>query len=112
MNADELVSAWALNKYRKDYRTYYAALEHFYDHHHLFNCETVTATPVSCGWECSCYSEYTRYDSFRTSFTISCACDVSIVFDVDTYNVWDLPEILMELEEYESTQECPYWEDE
>jgi len=110
VNADELVEVWALGEYKSKYR-YYSDTSYFHKYNHLIMCPTVKATPVRMGWECGCYSEYTRDDGFETAFTISCACGVEDFFRLSK-GEWDLPEILKQMEEYESTQFCPYWNEE
>lgn len=109
MNADELVEVWALGEYKSKYR-YYDNIDYFHKYNHLINCPTVKATPVSAGWECCCYSEYTRDDGFETTFTISCACGVEDHFR-RTGGDWDLPEIIRQMSEYSYNLECPYWEE-
>lgn len=107
MNADELVNVWALGEYKSRYR-YYTDTAYFHKYNHLITCPTVVAIPKSFGWECGCYSEYTRDDDFYTAFTITCDCGVEEHFGLST-SEWNLPEILKQLDEYNNTQFCPYW---
>lgn len=109
MNADELVEVWALGEYKSKYR-YYDNIDYFHKYNHLINCPTVKATPITFEWDCSCYSEYTRDDGFNTTFNISCACGVEDKFGMST-GAWSLPDIIKQMDEYNSTQYCPYWEE-
>ena len=109
MNADELVELWALGEYKSKYQ-YYDNTDYFHKYNHLIMCPTVKALPINYEWECGCYSEYTRDDGFVTLFNIVCDCGVKDIFR-RTGGDWDLPDIIRQLDEYQSTQECPYWED-
>lgn len=109
MNADELVAAWALDMYRERYR-YYENTDYFHKFNHLKECATAKAIPVNYEWSCGCYSEYTRDDGFETSFNITCECGVEDSF-THSGGDWDLPDIIQQLDEYSSTQFCPYWEE-
>lgn len=109
MNADELVAAWALEKYKEKYK-YYDNIDYFHKFNHLKDCATTKAIPMRFGWECGCYSEYTRDDGFETAFTISCDCLVEDFFRYSGGD-WDLPDIIQQLEEYSYNLECPYWEE-
>lgn len=109
MNADERVKVWALDKYLDKYKGY-ENTEYYHKFNHLKTCPTAEAYPVRAEWLCGCYSEYTRDDDFNTLFDIKCACGVEDTFSYMSSD-YSLPDILRELDEYDTTQECPYWED-
>lgn len=106
MDTDKLISGWALSKFWAE-----SFPEPGYEkERHLQICPTVTAVPMEMGWDCCCYSEYTRDDSFFTMFKIACGCDVIYSYSFYNYNTeWDLPEIIRELDEYRSNVSCQYW---
>lgn len=107
-SADDLLVVWALDKFKEKFRKYaYDRNNHPYNH--LVDCATTTATAITVGWECRCYSEYTRDDGFETSFMISCDCGVTHPFDWEV-NEWDLPTVLREMAEYEEL-DCIYDEE-
>jgi hypothetical protein len=126
-DADDLVARWALEKFRKQadraYEFYVVGphANRFATSHptwqkqilgewHIAHCDA-TVKPLSHGWECSCYSEYTRDDDWVYECTISCSHD-SVDYRAKAYDSWGgLPEILKELIEMDENY-CYYESDE
>lgn len=99
---DALIRAWALDKFTNGHPWVKTD-----DDRHLQQCISTVAEPESFGWECCCYSEYTRDDSFATSFIISCGCGIRVTFR--TYeSEWNLPNFFKELDEFRENFTCDY----
>lgn len=69
MTADELLAAWALEKFRAN---------ELYQYNHLYSCPDAKATIKDSGWECGCYSDVTRDDDWHVEAVISCTHDESL----------------------------------
>lgn len=90
MTADELLAAWALERFRADER---------YQYNHLFHCPDARATITSSGWDCSCLSEVTRDDEWSVVALISCEHDelLNMTTWYSGYYCYDLPTIIEEM---------------
>jgi hypothetical protein len=62
---------------------------------HLINCKPKISA-VDHEWECGCYSEYTRDDSWVVHCRVSCAHGLITEMRV-TLDSWRIPEVLQEL---------------
>ncbi len=62
-NVDRMVEAWLVSEFRSNYPD-----------DHLSSCPTAYATiDHECtGWECGCYSSWTREDSFVVIYSVQC----------------------------------------
>jgi hypothetical protein len=106
MHADQLINEWGMLKYREYIKQY----PHWKMNNHLASCDTAEAKQYDAKWECWCYSEVTREDTFMIYFTISCNCDESYDFSFSEWE-WDLPTVLRELQAF-SENPCYYESDE
>lgn len=81
---------------------------------HLAGCETIEVKPLDIGWDCGCWSEYTREDAFEFQVAVTCGCGCHYYL-VDRFDgdLWDPQEgsLIRQLEEYESTWNCIHSED-
>lgn len=95
MTADDLVAAWLLAKFRERNYT------------HLSKCPEVVVRVAAHGWDCGCYSEYTRDDFWSISAALSCPHGAQAAFATDSS--YDLPDILEQLKDLdEASFECPF----
>lgn len=71
---------------------------------HIRNCQPQIYA-VDHAWECNCYSEYTRDDSWMIHFRVSCCHQLftEVRIEVDSY---DMPEVLRELADMDGV--CMY----
>lgn len=95
---DELINAWLLEKFLWSGK---------YDKSKHGTIRSIKVISVDAGWECGCWSEFTRDDSFvLTGQFESDAGDFEW-----SYGTWgDLPQFIEELIEYEQNN-CPYDEE-
>lgn len=104
-DADLLVSQYALLKFkeldhgRERIGTNRDAIDH------LKQCPELSVRSPGHGWECQCYSDYTRDDIWQIRAEIH--CPHGVVFDFVYNSPEDLPATLEELEELDD-QACRY----
>jgi hypothetical protein len=94
-DTDELVNAWLLEKF---------LWSGDYDKSKHGTIKSIKVVKVDMGWECECWSEWTRGDSFELTgeFTSSGG---NFTW---AYGRWgDLPQFIEELDEYQNNY-CTY----
>lgn len=104
MNTDELVNHWLISKWISD-EGHASARYDIGIHGSLNEVQVITA---DAGWECGCYSSWTRDDDFRLKAVFQTKSG-EVTFD---YGCWgDFPSFIEELTEY-SENNCYYESDE
>ena len=110
METNDLVNEFLIEKFRKEakqrFRFGMGKDDEFpgYDKEkHLSRCETLSVQNVECGWECVCYSCYTRDDAFEMTAHVGCECGVEMRW-VYGY-MYDLPSFIEELDGYKQLSE-------
>lgn len=100
MTIDEQVEAWLLSRFFESGQ---------YDKSKHGTVKSIKVTSVDMGWECGCWSEWTRDDTFelRGKFTGSAG-------DFEwTYGRWgDLPRFIEALDEFIDGNYCRYDDEE
>lgn len=97
---DEKINAWLKEKFLGSY-DYYPQTQGA--------PEYITVVKADAGWECGCYSEFTRSDSFVMTATLKGANGREFEW---RYGRWgNLPDFIQELDEYLYGDNCPYLED-
>ncbi|MGK5530870.1 hypothetical protein [Streptomyces sp. URMC 129] len=98
---DAKVNAWLLKKYRAEARSRGWQA-------HLAACPTTVVKVADMGWECDCYSDYTRDDRFTFTAKLRCEHGEEAGW---SYGSWsNLPDFIDELGSY-ADSDCPYRED-
>ena len=94
-DTDEMVKAWLLEKFLWSGQ---------YDKARHGTIGSIRVLSVDMGWDCGCWSEWTRDDSFvLTGRFTSSAGEFTW-----SYGRWgDLPQFIEELDEYQKNY-CPY----
>lgn len=97
---DDKVNEWMLEKFLGSSK---------YDKAKHGTIKNLHVLSVDMGWECGCYSEWTREDTF----------ELTARFTGDkgefnwSYGYWaDLPRFITELDDYINGRYCPYDEEE
>lgn len=71
--------------------------------------EYIEVVTVDTGWECGCYSEFTRDDSFVLTARLKASNGREFGW---RYGYWgDLPSFIRELDDYINGFDCPYDEE-
>jgi len=98
---DDQVNSWLKEKFLESSYYYPATMG---DH------DDIEIISADGSWECGCYSEYTRDDSFVLTATISTnGGNKTTTWD---YGYWSsLPDFITELDEYIDGNDCRYAED-
>ena len=113
--ADELLAEWILKigfpewaKNRCQWATYERDKLA-----HLYQCPTLRVDGTRHGWECGCYSEYTRDDSWYVHATMACDHHPDgYEFGKELYGS-ELPEVLRQMSELDEQDfDCPYEDEE
>jgi hypothetical protein len=103
------VNAWLLERFR-------AADEYWRRDEaigHLRRCSSTRVVACEHGWECCCYSEYTRDDEWRIAVHLACDDGVSGEWDRSGLVWGDLPELIAAIKDADLDDfECPYDEEE
>lgn len=120
-NADDLANRWAWNKWRQNeaqYWRWYGNLPSVWNRdkldraHHIANCPSGHAVTTEHGWECACYSEYTRDDEWYVHVDVICDHD-RINGERVSANQWysDLPDVINQMIEMDEL-DCEYEDEE
>lgn len=97
---DEMVKSWLKQKFL-DSSSYHPETQGSPDY--------IKVVSVDSAWECNCYSEYTRGDTFVMTARI--AGSNGREFDW-RYGVWgDLPSFIDEIDGFLDASDCPFQED-
>lgn len=97
--ADELVKSWLLEKFLWSGE---------YDKSKHGTIKSLRVLSVDTGWECGCYSEFTRDDSFVLTGRFT----GSVGEFTWGYGRWaDLPSFIRELDDYANGFDCAYEEE-
>lgn len=97
---DDLIKSWLLEKFLWSGQ---------YDKSKHGTIKSIEVISVDAGWECDCYSEFTRDDQFVMEGLFKSSAGTWYW----KYGSWsDLPQFIEELSDYESLHyACPYEED-
>ncbi len=96
---DDLIKAWLLERFLWSGR---------YDKVKHGTIKSIEVLKVDAAWDCGCYSEFTRDDTFRLEGLFKSSSGTWYW----EYGTWgDLPRFIEELEEYDKRGSCPYEED-
>lgn len=102
MNSEEMVNEFLIKKFQKEgpirWRHYTEEMPGFEKEKHLVECSSITVEVVDCGWDCGCYSCYTRDDSFDMAAHLVCEHDVRVRWNYGSLS--DIPSFIKELDEY------------
>jgi hypothetical protein len=96
---DEHVNEWLKEKFLQSSHYYPATMG---------EPEDISVLEADMGWECGCYSEFTRDDTFV--FRAKIRKGDGTVFEWSYGHWWDLPSFIEELDEY-INDSCPYSEE-
>nr|WSW58482.1 hypothetical protein OG513_07740 [Streptomyces sp. NBC_00998] len=107
IDVDDLVNSWLLSMWlghSADESTYGAPTVR-YDRRIHGPVEDLRVITADAGWDCGCWSSWTREDSFQLTAQIHTSVGV-----VDfTYGRWyDFPRFIQELHEYRVNSACRY----
>jgi hypothetical protein len=72
---------------------------------HLINCGSTHVSSIDHQWECGCYSEYTRDDSWVVHCRVSCYHNIVTDMRIELSS-YDMPEVLQELADMD--EGCQY----
>lgn len=72
MDSNELVNAWLLRQFRDNEPLIGVKPGVVDSHRHLVGCPSTRVVSCEHGWECQCYSEYTREDVWRVAARFEC----------------------------------------
>lgn len=99
-DTDELVKRWLKDKFIEG-GTFprYNPVEHG-------EPDEVELISSDMGWDCGCYSDYTRDDTFELTGVIKTADGKEVPIRYGRYG--DLPQFIEELEAFENNEVCPY----
>lgn len=116
METNELVNEFLIEKFRKEAKQSFRIgmgkddeLPGYDKEKHLARCESTAVQVTDCGWECGCYSCYTRDDSFQMSAHVGCDCGVEMRWNYGYF--WELPDFIEELKQYDHCRhdnDCEY----
>lgn len=96
---DDKVADWLLEKFLWSRQ---------YDKAKHGSIKNIRVLSVDTGWECGCYSEWTRDDSYVLTGRFTGDKGEFIW----SYGYWaDLPSFIRELDDYINGNDCPYDED-
>lgn len=100
MNVDLLVNDWLIGKWLSGDGE--AEVRYNYDEHGPISAVRVIS--ADAGWECGCYSSWTRDDDFRMNAVFQTQSGKQITFE---YGRWgDFPSFIEELDAYRYNREC------
>lgn len=96
----------AHNERNPDYRIGIQQSEilHVYTLAHIRNCGP-RIFAVDHEWECGCYSEYTRDDSWMVHCRVSCAHDLLTEMRL-AVSIWEMPQLIQDLAD--ADEGCAY----
>jgi hypothetical protein len=108
MDTDELIAQWSFAEFCKKFKypTSYGVNNEIW---HLVECGTTISTVKTMGWECGCYSEYTREDYFDMYFDITCECGMK--YELNIHENYGLPGFIEKLDAFQNNDECYYWDE-
>lgn len=97
---DDQVNGWLKEKFLQS-SDYYPATQG--------DSDQIEVVRAEGSWECGCYSEYTRDDSFILTATLKGSNGREFTWN---YGYWSsLPDFITELDEYIDGNDCRYAED-
>lgn len=97
---DRRVEAWLLDKFLQSGQ---------YDKSRHGTIKSIRVIKVDMGWDCGCWSEFTRDDRFELTGQFASNAGRFTW----TYGHWsDLPQFIEELDAYQFGSYCPYAKDE
>lgn len=96
-SVDRMVEAWLLCEFRL-----------IRPDHHLSSCLTAYATlQPETGWDCGCYSDYTRDDIFSLAYTVACEHgEIEKNYKTPPYK--SPTDIYEKLDAFMENEDCPY----
>ncbi|HEY6021915.1 MAG TPA: hypothetical protein VIY48_19225 [Candidatus Paceibacterota bacterium] len=97
---DKLVNAWLKEKFLAgDTWPRYSPVDHG-------EPDEIEVIKTDMGWDCGCYSDYTRDDMFELVGSLRTPEGVSVSV---SYGRWgSLPRFIEELDAFKSNEVCPY----
>ncbi|GAB1326951.1 hypothetical protein [Streptomyces sennicomposti] len=108
IDVDALVNDWLISKWLEESQGYHGRGFVAYDAAVHGPASGLRVRMADADWECGCWSEYTRDDTFVMKAVIETAAGV-VDFE---YGVWfDIPSFIEELDAYRESR-CRYNEDE
>jgi len=105
---DDMVNSWIITKFIANdgrQQSYEGSNPFRYneDADGFFN--DITVLEADMGWECGCYSSWTRDDDFEVKALIKTKSR-TVEF---IYGTWrEFPDFIQELDEYQNNLTCPY----
>lgn len=105
---DDMVNSWIVTKFISNEGRqvpYSGTPAHRYDGNVDGFFNDITVLEADMGWECGCYSSWTREDDFEiTALLQTKTRTVQFV-----YGTWrEYPDFIQELAEYKNNETCPY----
>lgn len=96
-DTNDYVNRWIIDKFKAEYST----------DGHLATCPSLKVVGCEHGYECNCYSEYTRDDEWTMTATLGCDHGQTSVYRAFDWS--SLPQVIEALRSDDlSVFECPY----
>jgi hypothetical protein len=110
VDSNELVNAWLRRQFRDSTPLIGAKPEVLDAHRHLVRCLSTRVASCEHGWECQCYSEYTRDDVWRVAARFECGHGTWAAWSMEPRR--SLPDLIAEIRDADlETFGCPMEEE-
>jgi hypothetical protein len=108
VDSNELVNAWLLQQFRDSNPLIGVTPDAVEDHRHLIRCRSTRVVSREHGWECGCYSEYTRDDVWRVEARFECEHRIQAAWSLEPVLWGSLPDVIAAIRGADFERfECP-----